>query len=66
MRGGQVVESTGLVVVPYMLYPQLLGVLLRILSEGSPAARLEVVKVRCTALPPQPPRPTTTLQKKNF
>eukprot|EP00884_Botryococcus_braunii_P019426 jgi/Botrbrau1/6167/Bobra.0344s0008.1 len=42
---GQVVESTGLVGIPYMQYPQLLGVLLRILSEGSPRARMEVVKV---------------------
>ncbi len=40
------VESTGLVGLPYTHYPQLLGVLLRILSEGSPRARMEVVKVR--------------------
>jgi serine/threonine-protein kinase mTOR len=49
-----VVESTGLVVIPYMQYPQLLAVLLRILSEGSPRARMEVVKVS-PALFPCPP-----------
>ena len=30
----QVCESTGVVVAPYMDYPQLLGVLLRLLGEG--------------------------------
>ncbi|KAL4435039.1 hypothetical protein ABPG77_003864 [Micractinium sp. CCAP 211/92] len=42
---GQVVESTGFVVVPYLEYPQLLGMLLRMLSEGSPGVRREVMKV---------------------
>ena len=42
----QVIESTGVVVTPYMEYPQLLGMLLQMLSEGSPQARLEVLKVR--------------------
>ena len=39
------IESTGVVVTPYMEYPQLLGMLLQMLSEGSPQARLEVLKV---------------------
>ncbi|KAI3435635.1 hypothetical protein D9Q98_001694 [Chlorella vulgaris] len=42
---GQVVGSTGFVVVPYLEYPQLLGVLLRMLSEGGPGVRREVIKV---------------------
>lgn len=42
----QVVGSTGFVVAPYLEYPQLLGVLLRMLSEGTPSARREVMKVR--------------------
>ena len=48
--GVQVIESTGVVVTPYMEYPQLLGMLLQMLSEGSPQARLEVLKVHleCT------------------
>ena len=41
----QVIESTGVVVTPYMEYPQLLGMLLHMLSEGSPQARLHVLKV---------------------
>lgn len=41
----QVVESTGCVVSPYLEYPQLLGVLLRMLSEGGAAVRREVIKV---------------------
>lgn len=41
----QVIESTGVVVTPYMEYPQLLGMLLHMLSEGSPLARMEVLKV---------------------
>lgn len=45
MVGVQVIESTGVVVTPYMEYPQLLGMLLQMLSEGSPQARLEVLKV---------------------
>lgn len=40
------IESTGVVVTPYMEYPQLLGMLLQMLSEGSPQARLEVLKVQ--------------------
>lgn len=47
---GQVVESTGSVVVPYLEYPQLLGILLRMLSEGTPVVRREVMKVRGAAL----------------
>lgn len=41
------VESTGLVMTPYIEYPQLLGVLLRMLNEGegSPLVRREVLKV---------------------
>ncbi|KDD76204.1 FAT domain-containing protein, partial [Helicosporidium sp. ATCC 50920] len=42
---GQVVESTGIVVSPYNDYPQLLGMLLRMLSDGGPALRREVMKV---------------------
>uniref|UniRef100_A0A7S1SYY6 Serine/threonine-protein kinase TOR n=1 Tax=Tetraselmis chuii TaxID=63592 RepID=A0A7S1SYY6_9CHLO len=42
---GQVVESTGIVVTPYMEYPQLMGLLLRLLSEGDLRARREVVKM---------------------
>jgi FKBP12-rapamycin complex-associated protein len=42
---GQVVESTGCVVSPYLEYPQLLGVLLRMLSEGGAGVRREVMKV---------------------
>lgn len=44
----QVIESTGVVVTPYMEYPQLLGMLLHMLSEGSPHARTEVLKVHRT------------------
>ena len=40
------VGSTGCVVSPYIEYPQLLGVLLRMLSEGTPSTRREVMKVR--------------------
>lgn len=47
---GQVVESTGCVVTPYLEYPQLLGILLRMLSEGTLAVRREVMKV--SAAPP--------------
>ena len=45
--GFQVVESTGLVMAPYLEYPQLLSVLLRMLNEGegSPHIRREVLKV---------------------
>lgn len=43
--GVQVIESTGVVVTPYMEYPQLLGMLLQMLSEGTPQARVEVLKV---------------------
>ena len=44
------VGSTGCVVSPYLEYPQLLGVLLRMLSEGTPVVRREVMKVRGAAL----------------
>jgi FKBP12-rapamycin complex-associated protein len=40
---GQVVESTGTVVVPYMEYPQLLGMLLGMLSEGAAPVRKVVI-----------------------
>jgi len=42
---GRVVESTGWVVLPYMEYPQLLGMLLRMLGEGNGEARREVSRV---------------------
>uniref|UniRef100_A0A7S3R516 Serine/threonine-protein kinase TOR n=1 Tax=Dunaliella tertiolecta TaxID=3047 RepID=A0A7S3R516_DUNTE len=42
---GQIVESTGTVMKPYMDFPQLLSLLLRILHEGSPQQRKEVMKV---------------------
>jgi len=42
----QIVESTGTVMSPYMDFPQLLSLLLRILHEGSPQQRKEVMKVR--------------------
>lgn len=42
---GQVVESTGTVVLPYLEYPQLLSILLRMLKEGAPHVRREVMKV---------------------
>lgn len=45
LAGPQVVESTGIVVTPYMEYPQLMGLLLRLLSEGDLRARREVVKM---------------------
>jgi hypothetical protein len=48
----QVVESTGIVVTPYLEYPQLLGVLLRMLNEGTPPVRHEVLKARAPALRP--------------
>ena len=52
MIAGQVVESTGLVMSPYLEYPQLLGVLLRMLNEGegSQHVRREVLKVRSQPL----------------
>lgn len=52
MFAGQVVESTGLVMSPYLEYPQLLGVLLRMLNEGegSQHVRREVLKVRSQPL----------------
>ena len=40
----QVVASTGIVVVPYNEYPQLLAILLRLLSEGSQPLRISVIK----------------------
>jgi FKBP12-rapamycin complex-associated protein len=50
---GQVVGSTGCVVSPYLEYPQLLGVLLRMLSEGTPSTRREVMKVVSCAVVPR-------------
>ena len=50
----QVVESTGMVMAPYLEYPQLLAVLLRMLNEGegSPHIRREVLKVTHSILSP--------------
>ena len=50
----QVVESTGMVMAPYLEYPQLLAVLLRMLNEGegSPHIRREVLKVTYSILSP--------------
>ena len=50
----QVVESTGMVMAPYLEYPQLLAVLLRMLNEGegSPHIRREVLKVTYSILLP--------------
>lgn len=42
---GRVVESTGFVVQPYVEYPQLLGILLKILGEGGPSGRREISRV---------------------
>ena len=42
---GQLVGSTGMVIMPFKKYPQLLGVLLHLLHEGSPATRRKVVEV---------------------
>lgn len=41
----QIVESTGTVMKPYMDFPQLLSLLLRILHEGSPNQRKEAMRV---------------------
>ena len=49
----QVVASTGIVVGPYNEYPQLLAILLRLLSEGSQPLRISVVKVRLPAAHPR-------------
>lgn len=46
VRPVQIVESTGTVMIPYMDFPQLLSLLLRILHGGSPQQRKEVMKVR--------------------
>ncbi|GAX78992.1 hypothetical protein CEUSTIGMA_g6432.t1 [Chlamydomonas eustigma] len=42
---GQIVESTGSVMTPYMDFPQLLAVLLKMLHEGSADIRKDVMKV---------------------
>ncbi|MEW5308376.1 MAG: hypothetical protein WDW38_000344 [Sanguina aurantia] len=42
---GQIVENTGTVMTPYLDFPQLLSILLRMLHEGSPVQRKEVMKV---------------------
>lgn len=42
---GQVVESTGCVVAPYLEYPHLLAVLLRMLHAEEPVQRREVVRL---------------------
>ena len=44
-RPYQVVESTGSVMTPYMDFPQLLAVLLKMLHEGTNVTRREVIKV---------------------
>ena len=41
---GRIVESTGSVVKPYLDYPHLLGILLKMLGDGSPAGRREIVR----------------------
>lgn len=41
---GRIVESTGSVVSPYLDYPQLLGMLLKMLGESNAAGRREVVR----------------------
>ena len=41
----QIVESTGSVMAPYMDFPELLAVLLKMLHEGTAATRREVMKV---------------------
>ncbi|RMZ57781.1 hypothetical protein APUTEX25_000625, partial [Auxenochlorella protothecoides] len=40
---GQVVENTGCVLEPYRMFPQLLGILLRMLNEGGPIVKREVM-----------------------
>lgn len=42
---GQIVESTGTVMTPYMEFPQLLSLLLKMLHEGNPRTRREIMKV---------------------
>ena len=42
---GRVIESTGWVVRPYLDYPHLLGVLLRMLGEGNATVRREISRV---------------------
>ena len=42
---GDLIESTGYVVQPYTDYPQLLGVLLRLLNESSFATRHKLIKL---------------------
>ncbi|GBF92738.1 hypothetical protein Rsub_05107 [Raphidocelis subcapitata] len=42
---GQIVGSAGCVMGPYLDFPQLLALLLRLLHEGGPAARREVMRV---------------------
>ena len=49
------VASTGIVVVPYNEYPQLLAILLRLLSEGQQPLRISVVKVRAERQDPSAP-----------
>lgn len=43
MTLGQIVENTGTVMTPYMDYPQLLAVLLKMLHEGTQVERREVM-----------------------
>jgi FKBP12-rapamycin complex-associated protein len=42
---GQMVGSAGCVMAPYLDFPQLLALLLRLLHEGGPPARREVMRV---------------------
>ena len=42
---GDLIESTGYVVAPYTDYPQLLGVLLKLLNESSFATRHKLIKL---------------------
>lgn len=47
---GQIVASTGAVMSPYLDFPQLLAVLLRMLHEGNAQQRKDVMKARLTVL----------------
>lgn len=42
---GQIVQSAGCVMSPYLDFPQLLSLLLRLLHEGSAPGRREVMRV---------------------
>lgn len=55
----QIVESTGSVMTPYMDFPQLLALLLRMLHEGSIHDRLPIMKVRALERGASAPRAAT-------